>query len=145
MKKNIYLFSISSHLNATSINSLAITFLKPQINFSQYDYIIITSKQTSKALNQYQLSDYIDKKALCVSVQSAKSYENLGGDVLAIGGGYGDNLVDKIKSFPKDTKWLYLRAKVVASDFVSLCKNDGYDVDETIVYESDCSQAHFGC
>lgn len=140
MKKNIYLFSISSHSNATSINSLAITFLNPQIDFSKYDYIIITSKQASKALNQYQLNDYIDKKALCVSVQSAKSYENLGGNILAIGGGYGDNLVDKIKSFDKDTKWLYLRAKVVASDFVSLCKNDGYDVDEKIVYESDCSK-----
>ena len=140
MSKPIYLFSISSHPNAVSVNSLAITFFKPQIDFSKYDYLIITSKQTCEALKQYETRDYIDKKALCVSVASATSLESLGGTVLDIGGGYGDNLVDKIKSYPKDIKWLYLRAKVVASDFVEVCKDDGYDIDEVIVYESDCSQ-----
>ena len=140
MPKPTYLFSISSHPDAVSINSLAITFLKPLIDFSKYDYLIITSKQTSKALKQYEKKSYIDKSGLCVSVASAKSYEELGAKVLDIGGGYGDNLVEKIKSFPKDKKWLYLRAKVVASNFVALCQNDGYKIDEAIVYESDCSQ-----
>jgi len=140
MSNPIYLFSISSHPNVVSVNSLQIKFLKPQIYFSKYDYLIVTSKQTSKALKQYEKSQYIDKKALCVSVASAQSYEELGTEVLDIGGGYGDNLVDKIKSYPKETKWLYLRAKVVASDFVSLCQKDGFNVDEVVVYESECSQ-----
>ena len=139
MTKPIYLFSISSHPNASSVNSLSITFIKPQIDFSKYDYLIVTSKQTSEALKQYETQSYIQKKALCVSVASAASYESLGGTILDIGGGYGDNLVDKIKSYPKDTKWLYLRAKIVASDFVEVCKNDGFNIDEVIVYESDCS------
>ena len=138
--KPIYLFSISSHPNAISVNSLAIKFLKPSIDFSKYDYLIVTSKQTSESLKQYKTQDYIDKNALCVSVASAASFESLGGSVLDIGGGYGDNLVDKIMSYPKSTKWLYLRAKVVASDFVEVCKNDGFNIDEKIVYESDCSQ-----
>jgi uroporphyrinogen-III synthase len=137
----IYLFSISSHPDAISINSLDITFLKPEIDFSKYDYLIITSKQASKALKQYNKNDYINKPALCVSKQSAKSFEELGGQVLAVGGGYGDNLVEQIKSFVKEKKWLYLRAKVVASDFVLTCKEDGYSIDEKIVYESDCSVA----
>ena len=140
MSKPIYLFSISSHPNAVSINSLAITFLKPSIHFSKYDYLIVTSKQTSKALEQYEKESYVDKPALCVSVASAKSYENLGAKVLDIGGGYGDNLIDKIKSYPKNKKWLYLRAKIVASDFVEVCKRDGYVIDESIVYESSCSK-----
>jgi len=137
----IYLFSISSHPDAISINSLDITFFKPDIDFSNYDALIITSKQASKALQQYKKEEYIHLPALCVSVQSAKSYEDLGGEVLDIGGGYGDNLVDKIQSNPKTKKWLYLRAKTVASDFVKLCQNDGYSIDEVVVYESDCSQA----
>ena len=137
----IYLFSISSHPDAISVNSLDITFFKPDIDFSKYDYLIITSKQSSKALTQYDKEEYAHLPALCVSVQSAKSYENLGGEVLDIGGGYGDNLAKKIKSFPKTKKWLYLRAKTVASNFVELCKNDGYSIDEVIVYESDCSKA----
>ena len=140
MSKPIYLFSISSHPDAISINSLSITFFKPSIDFSQYDYLIITSKQSSEALKQYETQHYLDKKALCVSVASAKSYEKLGATVLDTGAGYGDNLIDKIKNYPKNTKWLYLRAKVVASDFVKICKNDGFNIYEAIVYASDCSE-----
>jgi len=140
-----YLFSISSHKDAISINSLSINLFKPKINFDDYDYLIITSKQASKVLEQYDKNSYISKKALCVSKQSALSYEKLGGDILDIGAGYGDNLVDKIKQFPKTTSWLYLRAKVVASDFVSICNKDGYNIDEIIVYESDCSQDILEC
>lgn len=138
MSKQIYLFSISSHPDAISINSLDITFLKPDIDFSNYDYFIITSKQVSESLKQYE--DSTPKPALCVSSQSALSYEAIGGEVLDIGGGYGDSLVDKIKEYPKETKWLYLRAKVVASDFVDVCKDDGYDIDEIVLYESGCSK-----
>ena len=98
---NIYLFSISSHPNATSINSLSIKFLKPKIDFSNYDYLIITSKQTSQALQQYEKENYINIPALCVSTQSALSYEKLGAKVLDIGGGYGDNLISQIKKSPK--------------------------------------------
>jgi len=138
--KKIYLFSISKHPDATSINSLSIKLLKPEIDFSKYDYLIITSKQTTKSLQQYDKNLYIDKKALCVSKQSALSYENIGGKILDIGGGYGDNLVSKIKEFPKTTKWLYLRAKIVASDFVQRCQDNGYSIDEKVVYVSECSQ-----
>ena len=140
MGKKIYLFSISSHPEAIHINSLDIKFLKPKIDFLNYDYLIITSKQASEALKQYDKSLFIDKKALAISIQSAKSFEQLGGEILDIGAGYGDTLIDKIKNYPKSTKWLYLRAKVVASDFVNICKNDGYNIDEAIVYESDCSK-----
>ena len=138
MPKQIYLFSISSHPHAKSINSLDITFFKPDIDFSKYDYFIITSKQASEALKQY--GTFGLKPALCVSVASATSYEDIGGEVLDIGGGYGDNLVDKIKQFPHATKWLYLRAKTVASNFVSTCQEDGYNIDEIILYESNCSR-----
>jgi uroporphyrinogen-III synthase len=139
--RSLYLFSISSHPDAISINSLDITFFKPDIDFSQYDALIITSKQASKALTQYEKEKYTDLPALCVSVASAQSYEDIGGKVLDIGGGYGDNLLDKIKAYPKEKKWLYLRAKVVASDFVSHCKNEGYNIDEAVIYESDCSKS----
>lgn len=136
----IYLFSLSSHPNALHVNSLAITLFQPDIDFSKYDYLIITSKQAVKALRQYNKSDYITKPALCISKQSAKSFEELGGSVLAVGRGYGENLAESIKRYPRDTKWLYLRAKVIASDFATLCREDGYNIDEKTVYASACSQ-----
>lgn len=136
---NIYLFSTSSHPDAISINSLDIKFLKPNIDFSLYDYLIITSKQTSNALKQYPKEFYIDKKALCVSSKSAIAFEELGGNILEVGSGYGDDLTQIIKKYPKSTKWLYLRAVDVASKFVGICINDAYTIDEKVVYESSCS------
>lgn len=138
-KRPIYLFSLSSHPDAIHINSLDITFFKPEIDFSKYDYLIITSKQASKALQQYDKKEYVDKPALCVSKQSAKSYEVLGGQILAVGKGYGDNLGEYINSFAKETRWLYLRAKTVASDFTVTSRQKGYLIDEAVVYESSCS------
>jgi len=138
--KPIYLFATSSHPNAKNITSLSITFLTPQIDFSKYDYLIITSKQVAASLKLYQTQEYLSKPALCVSTASAKSYEEIGGTIVGIGSGYGDTLIDKIKALPKSKKWVYLRANIVASDFVGVCKNDGYDIDEEIVYKTQCSQ-----
>jgi uroporphyrinogen-III synthase len=138
--KKIYLFSTSSHPDAISINSLDITFLKPDIDFSIYDYFIITSKQTSKALKQYDINSFKDKKALCVSQKTAEAFEKLGGDVLEVGNGYGDSLKSKIKNYPKTTKWLYLRAKEVAGNFANELKIEDYNIDEIVLYESRCSK-----
>jgi uroporphyrinogen-III synthase len=140
MLKPIYLFSISSHPHAININSLSIIFLKPYIDFSHYDYLIITSKQASQALKQYEKKQYIHMPALCVSKKSAQAYEALGGKVLACGNGYGDNLANLIKQFPHAKRWLYLRAKIVASDFVSTCQKEGCQIEEAVVYESGCSE-----
>ena len=140
MTKPIYLFSTSSHPETISVNSLEIELLKPSIDFSKYDYLIITSKQISEALKEYGLEDYKEKKALCISKQSAKAFEAIGGIVLSVGKGYGDSLYDTIKSYPKQTRWVYLRAAEIASDFVEICQSEAYKIDEVILYKSRCSK-----
>lgn len=140
MSKDIYLFATSKSPHAKSIKSLDVRLLKPAIDFTKYDYLIITSKQTVKALKQYDKKDFIDIPALCVSAKTSNAYEEFGGKVLAVGDGYGDNLTNNIKEFSKDTRWLYLRAKLIASDFVQRSKNEGYEIDEEILYVSECSQ-----
>ncbi|MEA2091974.1 MAG: uroporphyrinogen-III synthase [Campylobacterota bacterium] len=139
MKRQLYLFATSKHPDAISAKSLEVRFLRPAIDFSKYDYLIITSKQTVKGLEQYDKKEFIDIPALCVSVKTAASYENFAGKILDIGNGYGDNLVKNIKEKSKDKKWLYLRAKLIASDFVQRCQDDGYDIDEEILYVSECA------
>lgn len=136
----VYLFSTSSHPDVISINSLDIEFLNPEIDFKKYDYIIITSKQTSLALEKFYKKSYLQTEALCISEKSAEAFEKIGGKILEMGSGYGDNLVDIIQKYPKDTKWLYLRAEVVASNFVQVSQDGGYNIDESVVYKSKCSQ-----
>ncbi|MDX9813803.1 MAG: uroporphyrinogen-III synthase [Sulfurimonas sp.] len=139
MEKKIYLFATSKSDRVTSIKSLDVAFLTPKIDFSKYDHLIITSKQTIKALEAYKKSDFIDKPAICVSQKTASYWEKFGGRVLGYGNGYGNSLIHNIKEFSKDTKWLYLRARVIASSFVKMAKDEGYNIDEQILYESDCS------
>jgi len=140
MSKQIYLFATSKHPDAISAQSLQVRFLKPQIDFSKYDYLIITSKQTIKALKQYNTQEFINLPALCVSKKTADSYKDFGGEILDFGDGYGDNLVSHIEKKPKDTKWLYLRAQSIASDFVARCKAEAYSIDEKILYVSECAK-----
>lgn len=140
MSKKIYLFSTTSHEDAISINSLDITFFKQDIDFSVYDYLIITSKQAVNTLKQYNKDDYIDKKALCVSDASAKHYRSLGGTILESSFGYGDDLKDIIKKYPQDTRWLYIHAKVTASDFSKELIKDGFNIQSVVGYESVCSK-----
>jgi uroporphyrinogen-III synthase len=141
MQNPIYLFSTSSHPDTININSLQITFFKPEIEFEKYDYLIITSKQISTFLAQYDSNLYKPLKALCVSKKSALAYEKIGGEVLQTGFGYGDNLSEIIKSYPKMTKWLYLRAEIVASSFANDCREEGCQIDEIVAYKSGCSDA----
>ena len=134
----IYLFSTSKHPQATSVNSLSIKFFKPSFIANNYDYFIITSKQVSEVFKSFNIAPSLP--AICVSQKTAEAYEQIGGNILSVGEGYGDNLERIIKEYPKEKRWLYLRAKEVASDFVQKCKIDGYDIDEEIIYESSCSK-----
>ncbi len=140
MSKKIYLFATSKSKYAINVKSLDVRYLKPDIDFAKYDYLIITSKQTVKALEQYEKKDFIEIPALCVSAKTANLYDEFGGKILAIGDGYGDNLIKNIKEYPKETKWLYLRAELIASDFVQKSRDDGYAIDEEVLYVSECSK-----
>lgn len=138
MTPTVYLFSISSHPLAISINSLDITLFKPEVDFSRYDYFIITSKQAVESLKQYADRDL--KPALCISKQTAKAYQNIGGEVLEVGSGYGESVGNLIQKYAQSKKWLYLRAKVVASSFVEELKEKKYTIDAITFYKSECSK-----
>lgn len=136
--QNIYLFSTSSYKNVTHINSLEVQFIQQHIDFSQYDYLISTSKQISYFFKKFHIKPILP--ALAISQKTAESYENIGGTILDIGNGYGDNLFTIISKYPKSKRWLYLRAKIVASNFVEKAKAKGYNITEIIIYNTTCSQ-----
>ena len=127
----IYLFSATPNLNALHVNTLDFDFFQPQINFSNYDYLVLTSKKAVDALQYYNKKDYINIPALCISRFTKEYYEKFAGKILDVGNGIGSNLQTIIDTYPKDKKWLYLRAKEIASDALH--------VEEAIVYESRCS------
>jgi uroporphyrinogen-III synthase len=129
--KKIYLFSATPNKNALHVNTLDFDFFQPQIDFSKYDFLILTSKKAVDALRYYKKEDYIDIPALCISKFTKEYYEKFGGKILEVGNGLGSDLKKIIQKYPDDKKWLYLRAKKIATD--------GFGTDEVILYESRCS------
>ncbi len=132
MNNKVFLFSATSHPEAIHINSLEFNFFQPKIDFSQYDYLVLTSKKAVDALAFYDKESYVHIPALCISRFTQEYYESKGGKVLEVGGGIGSDLKEIIAKYPKEKKWLYLRAKKIAGD--------GLGVDEVILYESRCSK-----
>jgi len=135
----IYLFSLSSHPDAISIPSLDIRFFHPDIDFSNTDTLILTSKQAVEALKQYDSNTFLHIPALCISKATAAAYEAIGGKVLQTASGYGADIAQLITHYPKQRRYLYLRAKTVASDFATRCKKEGYYIAQAVVYETVCS------
>ncbi len=138
MQKNIYLFSLTPSEGVTHINSLHVSTFTPDIDFKNYDFLIITSKQILEVLKNYDES-WKSLAVLAVAKPTADAVVKAGGKILEYGSGYGDNLAEIITSYPQEKRWLYLRAKEVASDFVFTCKQNGYNIDEEILYETSCS------
>lgn len=138
MQRPIYLFSLTSHDGATHVNSLHVSYFTPDIDFKKYDYLIITSKQILEALKSYDDS-WKRLDVLAVSTPTAKAVKEAGGKVLEYGSGYGGDLSEIISSYPQEKRWLYLRAKEVASDFACVSKENGYNIDEAVMYETSCS------
>lgn len=131
MNKKVYLFSATPHPDVIHINSLDFDFYQPSIDFCVYNYLILTSKKAVDALSYYPKEDYIHIPALCISRFTKEYYESIGGKILKVGNGIGSDLQKIIDTYPKEKKWLYLRAKKIAGS--------GLSVDECIVYESRCS------
>ena len=140
MYTDLYLYSLSKHPKANSINSLEVELLHPEIDFSKYDALILTSKQAVEALKQYKNFPKESLPALCISKKTAQAYEEFGGTVVETASGYGAKISELLRKHPKDMKWLYLRAKTVATEFVKELQNDSYVIDEKIVYVSRCSK-----
>ncbi len=138
IKNNIYLFSKTSHPDVTHIPILNTTFLQPKINFSDYDGIVLTSKQAVTALDKISL-EWKKVPALSIASKTEEMVRKAGGVLLECGNGYGDSLDDIIIKKYAGFRWLYPRPLVVASNFKERVKAGGVHIDDVVVYETSCN------
>jgi len=136
--KQIYLFSKTSHPDVIHIPILNTTFLQPDINFSDYDAIVLTSKQAVTALDKIS-SEWKSVPALSIASKTEEIVRKAGGVLLGRGDGYGDSLDDIIVKKYAEFRWLYPRPLVVASNFKERVKARGVDIDDVVVYETSCN------
>ncbi len=139
-KSAIFLFSKTSHPDVTHIPILDTVFFQPDINFNNYDAIVLTSKLAVTALEKIS-PDWKKIPVLSIASKTEKMVKDAGGTLLERGSGYGDSLDNIIVQKYASLRWLYPRPKVVASDFKERVKAQGITMDEIIVYETLCNQA----
>lgn len=135
----IYLISKTPYEGVIHIPILTISFLHPAIDFTEYEGVILTSKQAILALKAYRVP-YSTLQCICVSEGTAQAAREAGALSVEVGNGYGSSIPDVLHQKKRHGKWLYVRPKVIASEWVTTARNEGFMIDEAIVYETTCNE-----
>lgn len=135
----IYLISVTPPNDPGIIHLpiLETKWLRPPIDLTRCDGIILTSKNGIEALERIDPA-WKTLPVLCVGKATKRRAEELGSEVLALSDGYGDGLYDIIRTHYAQKRWLYARPKVIASDFAQRLRENGIEIEEAIVYETLC-------
>ncbi len=134
----IYLFSKTPHSEVIHVPILTVRYLRPDIDFSVYDAIVITSKEAVDALNATG-TDWKRLPVLCVASKTAEKVRDAGGEILEVGSGYGDDIARIIFEHYPQKRWLYAKPVQTASDFAERLRHDGVKIDDCTVYETQCN------
>ena len=137
----VYILSDTNVEGAKRLPVIKQRFLSQQIDFSSYDYLIATSKNALLAAEHIDPS-WKEIPLVAISKPTAKKARQLGAKVVYVGkSGYGDKLAKEIiERFDPKRRFLYLRAKRVLSNLVSILQKSGFNIDERVVYETVCAE-----
>jgi len=134
----IYLISLTPYPGVIHIPSVTINFLHPVIDFSNYDGIIVTSKQSLKAL-EYAAPKLDTKICLSVGEETSKIAKSFGFKEIWTAEGDGLSILELLKQTNPKIRWIYLRPTKVATQWAEKARMQGFLVDEAVVYESVCT------
>ncbi|MFA7083658.1 MAG: uroporphyrinogen-III synthase [Arcobacteraceae bacterium] len=137
---DIYLLNDMHVSGIKNIPLLGIRFLPRQIDILKYDALVFTSKNAVYALDSFN-PKWKSVPCFVIAQKTANVLEQLGGNVAFIGNsGHGNDFASELIPVLKNKRVLYLRAKKVVSNLVSLLKEAHINVDEAIIYETACNK-----
>jgi len=139
MSKLIYLLSPIAVKDTIHLPMISFSILAVDIDFSEYDLLMFTSKQAVKSIEQINL-DW--KKVPCIAIGEATANEiiSLGAEVVHQAQNfYAKELSQDIVTLFKEKKILYLRPKEVSFDSKAYLETEGIELDEKIIYETSCN------
>lgn len=135
----IYLTSDLEFEDVISLPLLEIQYLPTDIDLLKYDFLLFTSKNGIKAIDSFNKTW---KEIPSISIASktsqiVKRYEGI--DYYTSKSSNGNDFANEIKSFLKNKKVLYIRAKKTLSNLTNILKESNVLVDELIAYETTCN------
>ncbi len=139
-RMNIYILSDKKVKWAKNLPVFEIQPIKQDVDFSNYDALIFTSKNAIYALDAIDKT-WKKKPAYVIAPQTAKIVRHLKGTLKFVGKEkHGDEFALEIAKKFKHQKVLYIRASKVVSDIVNILNKNDIECDELIVYQTVCRQ-----
>lgn len=136
--RKIYLVSNTKTTDESVINLSVskIEFLKFEINLSEYDALVATSKNAFKALKFNGISP-INLPVFAIANSCAAAAKGLGFTQIYTGqNAHGDDFAREILPLLKGKKVLYLKGKDSASNFLEILQDGGVNIKAIIAYEN---------
>lgn len=137
--RKIYLVSNTKTADESVINLSVsrIEFLKFDLNLSEFDALVATSKNAFNALKFNKISALENLPVFAIATACAAAAREFGFSEIYTGqNAHGDDFAREILPLLKGKKVLYLKGKDSASNFLEILQNGGIDVKAIIAYEN---------
>jgi uroporphyrinogen-III synthase len=136
----VYILSSTKVDGAINLPVIKTEFFDAQINIDDFDILIFTSKNGILGLDRLGI-EWRGKPSIAIGEATAEAIEKLKGRVSFISSeAYGDELATEITKRYRFLKFLYPRAKEIASSLPDILRAKNADIVELIVYETVCSK-----
>jgi uroporphyrinogen-III synthase len=137
---SIYLLSNTNYEGVNNLPQIKINYLKTDIDFSAYEALIFTSKNSARAI-QTDVEKWSKIPSYAIGEGTAQVLKELGTNlVYTSSNSYGDEFAKEIVHFLRGKNTLFLRGKKVLSNIENILKNDGVLLSSKIVYETTCKE-----
>jgi len=136
--RKIYLISNTKTADESVVNLSVskIEFLKFELNLSDYDVLVVTSKNAFNAL-KFNSIKAINLPVFAIANSCAASAREFGFSEIYTGkDAHGDNFAREILPLLKGKKVLYLKGKDSASNFLEILRDGGVNIKAIIAYEN---------
>ena len=137
--RKIYLVSNTKTADESVINLSVsrIEFLKFDLNLSEFDLLVATSKNAFNALKFNEISVLENLSVFAIASGCAAAAKGLGFTQIYTGqNAHGDDFAREILPLLKGKKVLYLKGKDSASNFLEILQDGGVNIKAIVAYEN---------
>ncbi len=137
-KKEIFILSDKTINNINNLPTFKINFLPSQVDISNYDALIFTSKNGIYSLDSFN-KQWKEIPSFAISYKTAKTIKDEGGILEYTGkNGHGNKFAQELIPLLENKKVLYIRPKDIVSKLVETLTKNNINCDELITYETVC-------
>ena len=137
--RKIYLVSNTKTADESVVNLSVsrIEFLKFDLNLSEFDLLVATSKNAFNALKFNEISALENLPVFAIASGCAAAAREFGFSEICTGqNAHGDDFAREILPLLKGKKVLYLKGKDSASNFLEILQDGGVNIKAIIAYEN---------